>query len=202
LENLKIPGKSELVCITQNDTSVGFSIPVDQIYKLKKNYPDKLFALDIVSSVPYIDIEYKYLDTVFFSIQKGFGLPAGLSILILIPNSLKKAKKLSALKNYSIGSYHNLLKLVEKSHGFQTNETPNVLGIYLLANVVEDFLKIGISKLKSRLDSQAQMLYSFFSKPEDYRDTQNVVGEPFIKDPQYQSVTTPVFEISGGKVNP
>lgn len=210
LENLKIPKKSELVCITQNDTSTGFSIPMEQIYKLKKKYPEKLFALDIVSSVPYVDIEYKYLDAVFFSVQKGFGLPAGLGILILSPNSLKKAQKLSNLKDYSIGSYHNLLKLVDKSRDFQTNETPNVLGIYLLANVIEDFLKIGISKLKSRLNDQAHMLYSYFSGPEDlgsqpiartassaYLDTQDL-GVSFIKDEKYRSVTTPVFEISKG----
>ena len=190
LPDLKIPKKSELVCITQNDTSTGFSIPPVDIYKLKQKYPEKLFALDIVSSVPYVDIEYKYLDAVFFSVQKGFGLPAGLSILILSPNALKKAEKLSKIPGYSIGSYHSLPKLVAKSREFQTNETPNVLGIYLLANVISDFLKIGISKLRTRLDDQSGMLYSFFSEPEYY--------SAFIKEKKYQSVTTPVFEIAGG----
>lgn len=197
LSEIKIPKKAEVVCLTQNDTSVGFSIPMDQIYELKKKYPEKLFALDVVSSVPYVDIEYKYLDAVFFSVQKGFGLPAGLSILILSPNALKKAEKLSKIPGNSIGSYHNLLKLVDKSRQLQTNETPNVLGIYLLACVVEDFLKIGISSLRYRLDSQARSMYSFFSGPESYLDKQHL-GVPFIKEEQYQSVTTPVFEINGG----
>jgi len=197
LEKTKISKEVELVCITQNDTSTGFAIPMDQIYKLKQKYPKKLFALDIVSSVPYVDIEYQYLDAVFFSVQKGFGLPAGLSILILSPNSLKKANKLSKIKDYSIGSYHSLLKLVEKSHDFQTNETPNVLGIYLLANVIEDFLKIGILEIRKRLNDQAHMLYSFFSKPESYLDTQ-YIGSSFIQDQKYGSITTPVFEILKG----
>lgn len=196
-ENIKIPKESELVCITQNDTSTGFSIPMSEIYELKKKYPDKLFSLDIVSSVPYIDIEYKYLDAVFFSVQKGFGLPAGLSILVLSPNSLKKAEKLSKIPGYSIGSYHNLLKLVEKSREFQTNETPNVLGIYLLDCVVKDLLKIGISSLRTRLDKQAQMLYSYFSGPEAQKATQDI-GASFIKPEKYRSVTTPVFKIKGG----
>ncbi len=210
LEKTKISKEVELVCITQNDTSTGFSIPMDQIYKLKQKYPKKIFALDIVSSVPYVDIEYQYLDAVFFSVQKGFGLPAGLSILILSPNSLKKANKLSKIKDYSVGSYHSLLKLVEKSHDFQTNETPNVLGIYLLANVIEDFLKIGILEIRKRLNDQAHMLYSFFSGPEDlgsqpiartasfaYLDTQ-YTGSSFIQDQKYASATTPVFEILKG----
>lgn len=197
LEKTKISKEVELVCITQNDTSTGFSIPMNQIYQLKQKYPKKLFALDIVSSVPYVDIEYQYLDAVFFSVQKGFGLPAGLSILILSPNSLKKANKLSKIKDYSIGSYHSLLKLIEKSHDFQTNDTPNVLGIYLLANVIEDFLKIGILEIRKRLNDQAHMLYSFFSKPESYLDTQ-YMGSSFIQDQMYASITTPVFEILKG----
>ncbi len=197
LENLKIPKRSELVCITQNDTSVGFSIPMEKIYALRKKYPDKLFTLDIVSSVPYVDIEYKYLDAVFFSVQKGFGLPAGLGILILSPKALIQAEKLSSKKNYSIGSYHNIVKMAQKARQFQTVETPNVLGIYLLASVVEDFLKIGISNLRTRLSNQAYMLYSFFSEPENYSDIQNL-GVSFIKPEEYRSITTPVFEISKG----
>ncbi len=202
LENIKIPKSAELVCLTQNDTSTGFSIPMSEIYALKEKHPDKLFALDIVSSVPIVDNEYRYLDAVFFSVQKGFGLPAGLSVLILSPNSVKKAEKLSNTKNYSIGSYHNLLKLVAKSRELQTNETPNVLGLYLLANVTADFLSIEVSNLKRRLDDQAHMLYSFFSEPEYYKDSQTKLSSSaysaYIKEEKYQSKTTPVFEILKG----
>lgn len=190
LDKIKISKDSELVCITQNDTSTGFSIPMDEIYKLRKKYPKKLFALDVVSSVPYVNIEYKYLDAVFFSVQKGFGLPAGLAVLILSSKALKRAQKLSNLDGYSAGSYHSLIKISENSQKFQTVETPNVLGIYLLAAVVKDFLKIGIKTLKNQTDDKAQMLYSFFSKPESY--------SAFVNLREYQSVTTPVFEITGG----
>lgn len=196
-ENTKIPTKSELVCITQNDTSVGFSIPMARIYEIKKKNPEKLFALDIVSSAPYIDIEYKYLDAVFFSVQKGFGLPAGLCVLILSPKAINQAQKLSKLKNYSIGSYHSLVKLVENTQKFQTVETPNVLGIYLLGSVVKDFLKIGISKIRQDTQLKAQMLYDFFSKSESANKTQEI-GSPFIMEEKYRSITTPVFEITKG----
>lgn len=202
LEKIKIPKESELICITQNDTSTGFSIPMEEIYKLRKKYPNKLFALDIVSSVPYIDIEYKYLDAVFFSVQKGFGLPAGLGVIILSPKAIKKAQKLSQIKGYSTGSYHNLTKLVENSRKFQTVETPNVLGIYLLGCVIKDFLKIGIFDLRKHIDAQAHMLYSFFSKPEYYKDSETSLASPahwsFVTEEKYRSKTTPVFEIAKG----
>lgn len=219
-EKIKIPEESELVCITQNDTSVGFQIPMEQIYKLRKKYPKKLFALDVVSAVPYVDIEYKYLDAVFFSVQKGFGLPAGLCVLILSPKAVKQAQKLSKLKGYSIGSHHSLAKLVDNTRKFQTAETPNVLGIYLLGAVVKDFLKIDLKKIRKLTDEKSEMMYSFFSKPETlgsqpiartassalspkeassaYKDTQEVVATPFVTVEEFQSKTTPVFKISGG----
>lgn len=210
-ENIKIPRKSELVCITQNDTSTGFSIPMTDIYKLQDKYPDKLFALDIVSSVPYVEIDYRKIDAVFFSVQKGFGLPAGLSILILSPKAIAKAEKLSNLKNYSIGSYHNIIKLSKKSRNNQTNETPNVLGIYLLDCVIKDMLKTGVSQIRKRLDDQARKMYSFFStpslppseiKPEYYKDSETGLSSSaysaFIKEEKYRSVTDPVFEILKG----
>lgn len=190
LEKIKVPRKSELVCITQNDTSVGFSIPMEEIYALRKKYPKKLFALDIVSSVPYVDIEYEYLDAVFFSVQKGFGLPAGLGVLILSPKAIKQAQKLSKLKGYSTGSYHSLVKMVQNSGKFQTVETPNVLGIYLLDCIIRDFLKIGIKTIRKETDKKSKILYSFFSKFEYY--------SAFVKNSKYQSKTTTVFEIVGG----
>lgn len=189
-EKIKIPQNSELVCITQNDTSVGFEIPMEKIYALRKRYPKKLFALDVVSAVPYVDIEYKNLDAVFFSVQKGFGLPAGLCVLVLSPEAIKQAQKLSKLKGYSTGSHHSLAKLIDNTRKFQTAETPNVLGIYLLGAVVKDFLKIGIKKIRKLTDEKSEMMYSFFSKPEYY--------SAFVNLREFQSKTTPVFEIKGG----
>lgn len=199
LINLKIPEESELVCITQNDTSVGFSIPLEQIYEFRKKYPKKLFALDVVSAVPYTDIEYKYLDAVFFSVQKGFGLPPGLCVLILSPKAVKYARNLQSLPKYSIGSYHSIPKLVDNGAKFQTSETPNILGIYLLDAVLKDILKYGIKRLRKETEEKARMLYSFFSKqslrsndlkPEHYT--------PFVNLREFQSITDPVIEMKRG----
>ncbi len=91
LNNIKIPKDVELIAITQNETSTGIAIPIEDIHKLKNKYPDKLIAIDVVSAVPYVDINYKKIDAVFFSVQKGFGLPAGLGVLIVSPQALEKA---------------------------------------------------------------------------------------------------------------
>lgn len=189
VENIKIPKTSELVCLTQNDTSVGFAIPMNEIYSLKKKYPNKLFALDVVSSAPYCDIEYKFLDAVFFSVQKGFGLPPGLCVLILSPKAIAKAQKLYKQKKVSIGSYHSLVKLVAGTENFQTTETPNILGIYLLDAILKDFQKIGIKTIRKQTDEKARMLYSFFSEPEYYT--------AFVSEERYRSITDPVINVYG-----
>lgn len=44
--SLKIPKTSEVVCITQNDTSTGVQIPMEEIYYLKSKYPEKLLSFD------------------------------------------------------------------------------------------------------------------------------------------------------------
>ncbi len=182
----KIPKKAELICITQNDTSTGVWIPMKDIYNLKKKYPEKLIAIDIVSSIPYVDIDYKYIDVAFFSVQKGFGLPAGLGVIIVSPKALEKTEKLIK-KGVVVGSYHSLKNLSEKAKNFQTPETPNVLNIYLLNQVIKDMLKIGLKKIREDTDKKAKDLYEFFDNHKKY--------QPFIKNPRFRSPTTLVFDV-------
>lgn len=187
ISNVAIPDEAELICITQNDTSTGFWVSPEEIYKLKKKYPEKMIAIDVVSSVPYVNIDYKYIDIAFFSVQKGFGLPAGLGVMIINPKILEKTEKLLK-KNLTVGSYHNLKILSEKAKEFQTPETPNVLNIYLLNKVARDMLKTGIRKIRKETDQKAKMIYSFFDKHKKY--------QPFIKNTQLRSPTTPVIDVS------
>lgn len=184
--NINIPKETELICITQNDTSTGIWIPMEDIYKIKKENPKKLIAIDTVSSTPYVDINYKYIDIMFFSVQKGFGLPAGLGVIIASPKALQKAEKLSK-KGISIGSYHSLKNLSEKAKDFQTPETPNVLNIYLLNKVTLDMLKKGVKKIRQETLEKAKTLYSFFENHKEY--------EPFIKNLQFRSPTSLVFDV-------
>ncbi|MBI4036018.1 alanine--glyoxylate aminotransferase family protein [Candidatus Daviesbacteria bacterium] len=188
LSNIKIPQRAEIICITQNDTSTGYWIPMDEIIKLKKKYPEKLVAIDVVSSVPFVTIDYKYIDIAFFSVQKGFGLPAGLGVIIASPKALEKTEKL--LKNKSvIGSYHSFKHLSEKALNLQTPETPNVLNIYLLNSVIKDMLKIGINNIRQDMDKKAKALYELFENHHLYK--------PYVANKEFRSPTTAVFDVKG-----
>lgn len=189
-ENIKIPEKSELICITQNETSSGISIPIDEIYKIADKYPEKLVAVDIVSSVPYVNLDLNKVDCAFFSIQKGFGLPAGLGILIVSPRALAKAEELDN-KNYNIGSYHKFPTMSKEAVKNQTIETPNVLAIYLLNAVLQNMLHYGIEKIRNETKDKAKLIYDFFTKNQSF-------GQPFVKDHLWRSNTVIVIKTPKG----
>src|SRR5690606_37779547 len=91
VDEVEVPVLAELVCLTQNETSTGVSIPEDSIHRLVEKYPDKLFAVDAVSSCPYTRLDYSKLDCVFFSVQKCFGLPAGLGVMVVSERAMEVA---------------------------------------------------------------------------------------------------------------
>jgi len=192
LKRLNIPKLAELICITQNDTSTGVWLPMEDIYNLRKNYPEKLIALDIVSSVPKVNIDFKNIDVTFFSVQKGFGLPAGLAVIIVSPMALTKAE-IQFNRGKNIGSYHSFKNLAEKAKDFQTPETPNVLNIYLLNKVIKDMLRIGLKKIRQDTEKKAETLYKFFDNHKIY--------EAFIKNPKFRSPTTIVIDVKGESEN-
>ncbi|HSA83384.1 MAG TPA: aminotransferase class V-fold PLP-dependent enzyme [Patescibacteria group bacterium] len=187
----KIPHNTELICLIQNETSTGVAIPMKNIYNLKKQHQKKLIAVDVVSSIPYTKIDFSLIDILIFSVQKGFGLPAGLGIMIVNDKALQKAETL-AEKNITIGSFHNFLKLAEFEQKFQTRETPNVLNIYLLGKVTEDMLQKGIETIRKETDEKADLLYKFFEKHTQY--------EPYVAD-SFRSQTTIVIDVKGESQN-
>lgn len=192
LDRLNIPKRTELICITQNETSTGVSIPAELIHELKKRNPDKLIAVDTVSSAPYVDLDYQKTDLVFFSVQKGFGLPAGLAVLIISPNAFEKANMIIK-RGISIGSYHSFLSLEEYALKNQTPETPNVLAIYLLGKVCQDMIgsaRHRLAEIRRETEEKAELLYDFFEEKKGYKI--------FVKDKIFRSKTVIVVEVDGG----
>ncbi|MCU0373166.1 MAG: aminotransferase class V-fold PLP-dependent enzyme [Ignavibacteria bacterium] len=106
----QVPEDAEMICITHNETSTGTALELKDIYALKSRYPDKILALDMVTSLPYYKPDFKYTDLVFFSVQKGFGLPPGLGVSIVKNTLIDKVNYINN-KGISIGSFNNYLNL-------------------------------------------------------------------------------------------
>lgn len=175
-----IDNSPELIAVTHNETSTGVSMPIDLIYALKAQHADALLAVDAVSSLPYPDLNYNLLDTAFFSVQKAFGLPAGLGVWMVNEKCIAKAERLLS-KGVSIGSYHTIPSLYTHAIKYQTPETPNALNIYLLAKVVHDLLRRGIGTIRKETEYKAAILYQALE--------QHALLNPFVQDKACQSKT-------------
>jgi len=155
--NIEVPENAEVITICLNESACGTAFPLETINALREKYPEKLIAIDGVSGVPVIPIDFKNIDTLYFSVQKAFGLPAGLGIWIVNERCLNKAKELES-SGKVIGSYHRLPDMVEKSKIYQTAETPNILGVYTLAKVAADMLEKGILAIRREIDYKSAIL--------------------------------------------
>lgn len=184
---LHIPQDTELLCITENDTSTGMRIPLEAFASIKKNNPGLLIAVDVVSSIPYVKVDYSIVDLAFFSIHKGLGLPAGLGILIVSEAAIEKAQFLYK-KGVVIGSHHSFISLAEKEKIFKTPATPNVFYIYLLEKVICDMFTKGIKNIRLETEQKARMIYDFFDKHDKYK--------PIVHE-LYRSMTTVVIDVQG-----
>lgn len=121
-----------IICLTQNETSNGTQVSNSIIRAIKKNNPTYLVAIDATSSMAGVALDFKSADIWFASVQKCFGLPAGLGLLICSPQAIERARAIGE-KNH----YNSLPFMMDMMAKWQTPFTPNVLNIYLLMRVLE-----------------------------------------------------------------
>lgn len=181
---IEVPEYAELIAITHNETSSGVQMRVADIHKLKRKYSKKLVCVDMVSSAPYPDLDFGLIDSAFFSVQKAFGLPAGLGVWIASEACLEKAERLQRYDSMNIGAHHNLPTLWKNYKTFETPATPNVLFIYLLGKIAEDFNRIGIETIRKETEEKARMLYKFVESSPAFA--------PFIEEERHRSQTVVV----------
>jgi phosphoserine aminotransferase len=124
--------KDSVLCITQNETSNGTQVAPATIRSIKRNNPDCIVAVDATSSMGGITLDFRTADVWYASVQKCFGLPAGLGVLICSPRAIQRAKDIGERQHYN-----SLLFMADMMMKWQTSYTPNVLGIYLLQRVLE-----------------------------------------------------------------
>lgn len=135
---LDLPEKTECLCITHNETSNGTQLSDASIHTLRKKYPDPLIAVDATSSMAGIALDFAVADVWFASVQKCFGLPAGLAVMILSPKAVARAVEVNENSRYN--SLNFVLDNYRKN---QAPYTPNVLNLYLLSRTMSKNKKIG-----------------------------------------------------------
>lgn len=147
-ENLDLSGAEQgVICITQNETSNGTQVHNEHLAWFREKYPEHIIAVDATSSMAGIYLDMSQADVWYASVQKCFGLPAGMAVLIVSPNAMKRAQDLGENKHYN-----SLLFMEENARGYQTHCTPNVLSIYLMNKVLRNGKSI--HKIQKRLEKR------------------------------------------------
>jgi len=150
--NLPLTDSHELICITQNETSNGTQVNAETIKQIRSLYPELLLAVDVTSSINGISLPFADADIWYGSVQKCFGMPAGLGMLICSPRALARAQSIGDRKHYN-----SLLVLEDNMAKFQTTCTPNVLGIYLLNRILTT--SPNVIDLQDTIMKRANQLY-------------------------------------------
>ena len=142
-----------VICITHNETSNGTALPVSFMSELRRQ-TGKLIAVDATSSMAGVALPWLDADVWYASVQKCFGLPPGLGVMVVSPGAISKARDCNDRLHYN-----SLLFTRENFLKFQTPYTPNTLAIYLLGRVMEEVSPI--STISADLQERALDLYSF-----------------------------------------
>lgn len=186
--SVAVPADTSLIALTHNETSTGVTTPLEFIHSFRTSHPNAIVAVDAVSSLPYPQFDYDKIDTVFFSVQKGFGLPAGLGVWLVNERCIGRSIAMQQ-SGVNIGTYHNLPTLKSFASKNQTPETPNVLAICLLAKVTDDMIRRGIHMVRKETEYKAAILYQALEA--------NSLIKPFVDDPAIRSKTVIVADCGG-----
>ncbi|MFW5760365.1 MAG: aminotransferase class V-fold PLP-dependent enzyme, partial [Cyclobacteriaceae bacterium] len=111
-------------------------------------------------------IAFADADIVYASVQKCFGLPAGLAVLICSPRAVQRAQQINENQHYN-----SLLFIRENALKWQTHYTPNVLNIYLLMATMKKYP--GIEKVDELIRLRYESWLTFISR---YNQMQILTG--------------------------
>jgi phosphoserine aminotransferase len=144
---------NEIICLTHNETSNGTALTSEFLNTLRAQC-ENIIAVDATSSMAGVVLPWDSADVWYGSVQKCFGLPAGMGVMIVSPKAVERA---IAVGNRS--HYNSLLFIRDNFLKFQTPYTPNTLGIYLMGRVMKQVLPI--ETVAEQTHKRAQDWYKF-----------------------------------------
>lgn len=139
----EIKNNFDFIAITHNETSTGVMCSMEDIESVRESAPESILAVDITSSAGAMDFDFNLADIWLFSVQKCFGLPSGLGVLIFSPKAFEKSQKLESVGSSSAGIFTLENLNAKMTYKYQTFSTPNILGIYLLSETCQRMIANG-----------------------------------------------------------
>ncbi len=123
----------DVLAFTHNETSNGTQLPLTFMQKVRAAGSQQLIAYDVTSSMAGQNLDWLVGDIWFASVQKCFGLPSGLGVLLLSPKAVERAKKIEDRAHYNAALF-----MLENAEKWQTHYTPNIAHIFMMNRLLED----------------------------------------------------------------
>ncbi len=167
----ELPPSCEVLALTHNETATGSAWPWEELRALRLQWPEPLLVVDATSSLGGPSLPLDQADLWFASVQKCFGLPAGLALLLVGPRVMAQLRTPRPL-----ASWANLKDQAESLAKGRPIETPNMLALYLLEARMAAYDQ-------TRIDQETLQKNLFLQKALPQ------LGQFYIQDPSWRSQT-------------
>jgi phosphoserine aminotransferase len=172
--------------LTHNETSTGVAMPVRRVPGAGDG---ALVLVDATSGAGGLPVDISQADVYYFAPQKCFGSDGGLWLALMSPAALERAAEIAASGRYVPESL-SLPVAIDNSAKFQTNNTPGVATLLLMAEQVEWMLREGgLDWAVGRTADSASRLYTWAEKVP--------FATPFVAEPAQRSQVVGTIDFTG-----
>ena len=166
---------ADVIAWAHNETSTGVMVGV----RRPAGSEHALVVIDATSGAGGLPLDARQADVYYFSPQKGFSSDGGLWIATMSPAALERVAKLEASDRW-IPPFLSLTVALDNSVKDQTNNTPAVATLFMLADQIEWMLEHGgLDWCVSRTGRSAAYLYGWAEA--------SAHATPFVTDPALRS---------------
>jgi predicted phosphoserine aminotransferase len=183
------PGKYDLVTVVHSETSTGVLNPVGELAAVVRDYEDVLIAVDGVTSVGGVPVEFDGwdLDFLLTGSQKALALPPGLALAAASVRALQRAEEIPA-RSY----YFDLLEFERRAPEFQTTNTPAVSLFYALEAQLASIMREGLENRWARHQAMAERTWTWVAEVADRTSLEfSVLAPEGCRSPTVTSVCLP-----------
>ncbi|GAA5161012.1 phosphoserine transaminase [Pseudonocardia eucalypti] len=167
---------ADVLAWAHNETSTGVSVPVTRPAGATAG---QLVLIDATSGAGGLPVDITQADAYYFAPQKCFAADGGLWIALLSPAALARNSEIVGGGRW-VPSFLSLAAAVDNSSKDQTDNTPAVATLFLLANQVEWMLGLGgLDACVARTRDSSTRLYQWAEKTS--------YTTPFVVDPAHRS---------------
>jgi aspartate aminotransferase-like enzyme len=154
-------GEFDAITLVHSETSTGVLNPIEDIARLKAEFPDVMFIVDTVSSFTTVPMNFDALgiDVLLTGSQKALAMPPGLALFAASEAAYARA---ATLKDR--GYYFDFLEFQANGEKSMTPSTPCISLIYGLQHQLNKMLSEGLDNRFARHSKLNGMVHDWVRK--------------------------------------